>query len=86
MTAPIEISESRSVGNRPVGTIRASPCRRATPHDRHTCAHSGLARPQLKQSTVSSVIGRAGVLVVRPGWRRKPSTQVAAGGENADGR
>ena len=47
ITAPIEMSDVWSVGNGPVGATRASPCRSATPHDRHTWAHSGLARPQL---------------------------------------
>jgi hypothetical protein len=39
----------------------------------------------LKQSTVSSVIG-AGAPEDESRWRAKPSTQLAAGGENADGR
>src|ERR671925_1941777 len=58
MTAPIEISEPGSVGTLPSGTVLAKPCRNGTPHDRQTCAHSGFGRPQLKQSTVSPVIGR----------------------------
>ena len=68
MTDAIEMIESRSVGYRPVGTMRSWPCRSATPHDRQTWAHSGFARPQLKQSTVSSVTGW-GSLLGRGRWR-----------------
>src|SRR5919106_2915263 len=57
ITEPIEISDAGSVGTRPSGTEAATPCRNGTPHDRQTCAHSGFARPQLKHSTVSPVIG-----------------------------
>ena len=46
----------------------------ANPQERQTWAHEGFSWPQLKHSTVSPVIGP------------EPSTQVAAGGENADGR
>ena len=66
MTEAIEMIESRSVGTRPVGTMRAWPWRSATPHERQTWAHSGFARPQLKQSTVSSVTGSRSLLRRRP--------------------
>ena len=45
----------------------------ANPQERQTWAHEGFSWPQLKHSTVSPVIGP------------EPSTQMAAGGENADG-
>ncbi len=73
--APIEMSDAWSVGRIPRGPVEGRPPgRSANPHWRQTCAHEGLAWPQLKHSTVSPLIGP------------EPSTQVAAGGENADGQ
>jgi hypothetical protein len=73
--AAMDVSDARSVGN-----IPSAPARRGAsvvigaPQLRQTCAQDGLAWPQLKHSTVSPLIGR------------EPSTQAAAGGENADGQ
>src|SRR4029079_11043880 len=56
--APIENRESRSVGSRPAGGWEpAPPGRIGTPQERQTCAHDGFARPQLKHSTLSPVMG-----------------------------
>ncbi len=56
--APIETRESRSVGTRPDGGGEpAPPGRIGTPQDRQTCAQEGFARPQLKHSTLSPVMG-----------------------------
>ena len=57
--APIEKRESRSVGSGPDGGLEpAPPGRIGTPQDRQICAQEGFARPQLKHSTLSPVIGR----------------------------
>ena len=56
--APIDRSESRSVGRGPSGGFApAPPGRIGTPQERQTWAQDGFVRPQLKQSTLSPVIG-----------------------------
>jgi hypothetical protein len=77
MAALSEMSESRSVGKRPLGAVCETPGRSGTPQFRQTCAHAGFACPQLKHSTVSPVIA---------GWSSCEALWAAADGENADGR
>jgi low affinity Fe/Cu permease len=76
----MEISESWSVGIAACGPDLAATALMGTPHERQTCAQEGLARPQLKHSTVSPVMPKA---APHPIWLRgrlaRGGTAIAGG-------